>query len=465
MIHSALHQNFPQLSGELPVASTFMPPFAFAYGSFGDILATAQLVAKIVITLRRSGRPSRNWIETENELKALGSDLAHLTFHPPSDQFISARIQEEVERCHLVLTRFFIKVCTSQGLVQKLLWPVSEERELAQFRAHVIERRSALGVLVGLINSGAVAAVQDRVDQVDEHIRHAQEGVIGLSMQLAAYQEQIVSVMTQIPRGVSEEMFLVLSPIGEPIPISTLYCTSSKVLDEILNTYMRGQMETGGVYVEKGYYFFVGHDGEVIAQSQLIRAARAGVRLEMGIIPVVTTVWEENPDIVVKNDRSWQLEWCPRCGLDVDDAPWSSSEGATQCQQCGIAAYKMEFPRKHCWLTRTLSSSPDKRRGPKGSPWNTSDSDSEEESDYQPDEAELNSNLNKSGRQSPGFKKFRHVGWVEANKNIYGRQTNVAIEKHIELETHLRLCRVHCGRDDGNRVCYRIKGVGQPYRF
>ncbi|KAF8161818.1 hypothetical protein K438DRAFT_307722 [Mycena galopus ATCC 62051] len=200
-----------------------MPVFSIAYGSFGDILATAQLVAKIVITLRRSGRPSRGWTETEVELKGLGNDLAHLTLNPPSDPFIAARVRQEVVRCHYIMVQFFAKIDASTGLVWRLIWAVSEERELAAFRTQVIERRTVFGVLLGLMNSGALAAVQARVNDVGDQVRHAHavvqdriENIGGqvskgnailrdihesIAQQLAEYHAQITALISHIPHG------------------------------------------------------------------------------------------------------------------------------------------------------------------------------------------------------------------------------------------------------------------------
>ncbi|KAJ7044869.1 hypothetical protein C8F04DRAFT_1174622 [Mycena alexandri] len=98
-----------------------MPAFAFTYGSFGDILATGQLVVKIIIILRRGTR-SDECAETEKELKSLGGDLASLT-RIPIDETISdalatsvaSRIQEEVQRCHLDMLRFYTKINASNG--------------------------------------------------------------------------------------------------------------------------------------------------------------------------------------------------------------------------------------------------------------------------------------------------------------------------------------------------------------
>jgi len=258
-----------------------MPVFAFAYGSFGDILATAQLVAKIVITLRHSGRPSRGWTESENELKGLGSDLAYLTLHPTPEPVIASRIQQEVARCHLLMTRFFAKILASQGLVQKVLWAVSEEKELAEFRAQVIERRTALGFLLGLINSGALEAVRDRLEEVGGQVTQGNA--------------LVRDVHEDVPRGVSDETFIVLSPTNVPIPISVAYCTSYEVLDGILKAYMHGlwtngnrDMKRGGLAITAtswGHYSPRWLNGVVIDPSQLIEKVKAGrsLHLTMGV--------------------------------------------------------------------------------------------------------------------------------------------------------------------------------------
>ncbi|KAF7325312.1 hypothetical protein MVEN_02631600 [Mycena venus] len=155
-----------------------MSAFAFTYGSFGDILATGQLVAKVIVLLR-NGRRSSECAETEKELKSLGTDLENIT-HIPLDEAhqsspitlsIAARIRDEVHHCHLIILRFFQKINASDnGFMHKLLWAASEEKELTAFRMRVIERRTALSVVVGMMNSGTLLAVQDRVNQ---HIRRS----------------------------------------------------------------------------------------------------------------------------------------------------------------------------------------------------------------------------------------------------------------------------------------------------
>ncbi|KAJ6588752.1 hypothetical protein B0H19DRAFT_217909 [Mycena capillaripes] len=168
-----------------------MPTFSFAYGSFGDILATGQVVAKIVILLR-SGKRSVECAETEKELKCLGTDLANLTLTRLDDAVpsspialsVAARIKEEVQRCHLIILKFFQKINASNAsntFIHKILWAASEEKELAAFRMRVIERRTALGVLVGMMNSRTLFAVQDQVGLANSQIDTVQEGVNNLA--------------------------------------------------------------------------------------------------------------------------------------------------------------------------------------------------------------------------------------------------------------------------------------------
>ncbi|KAJ7114821.1 ankyrin repeat-containing domain protein [Mycena epipterygia] len=180
-----------------------MPPaVAFAYGSFGDIIATAQLVIKIVEVLRRSGRPSSACTELEKDLKALHSDLMHISLQTaPLDPFLTTRINEEVAQCHSIMYEFHSKTAASRGWVQTILWANSEDKELAAFSRQVIQRRAALSVVVGLKNSAALNVVQDRVTDVgmqvgrgNDRIRLVQDGV-------NAVQNHVLDVGAQVGRG------------------------------------------------------------------------------------------------------------------------------------------------------------------------------------------------------------------------------------------------------------------------
>ncbi|KAJ6536767.1 hypothetical protein DFH09DRAFT_1369322 [Mycena vulgaris] len=324
-----------------------MPVFAFGFGSFGDILAAVQLAVRIAIILRQSGNSTES-AETEKELKALSCDLdladrtLQQTAGSPLASFVAARIRDEVVQCHKLMARFFMKITTPQSLVQKIRWAASQEKELAKLKTQIIERRSALGLVMDVINSGALMAVRDHVDDVGGQctmvsatlpssfgdvggqVRHGhtliqdvQNGVSSFSMQLdevggqvrhghtqiqdvhngvssvaqrldetasavllqqlATYHEQVIAVIRHVPDGISEAMFVVISPIGIPIPISLTFCTSYNLLDDILKRYMRGRKEAGGHYVERGDYSIVSPEGDTILPPTFIRTLTAGL--------------------------------------------------------------------------------------------------------------------------------------------------------------------------------------------
>ncbi|KAJ7334755.1 hypothetical protein DFH08DRAFT_965502 [Mycena albidolilacea] len=133
---------------------------------------------------------------------------------------VAARVQEEVQRCHLLILRFFERISTSSTLLHRIMWAASQDRELAVFRMSIIEHQTALGVVVGMMSScvaiGILLAVQGRIDQVgtgNSQIRDAvQEDVSSLAQQLATYQQQIAAVILHVSHRVAEEKFVVASP-------------------------------------------------------------------------------------------------------------------------------------------------------------------------------------------------------------------------------------------------------------
>ncbi|KAJ7102683.1 hypothetical protein C8R43DRAFT_963912 [Mycena crocata] len=243
----------------------------FAYGSFGDILATAQLVAKIVGLIRRSGKPSGGWAETENTLEAFGGDLTLLLKQTSDDVSLPAFVAEQIHS----------ELVDSRGFMRTILWAHSEEKQLAAFRMAVADRRAALGVVNRLDEVGA---------QVNLGNSGVRESVNTLASQVTMYHEQIVNVLVRLPRGISEEMFVIVSPTGVQIPISVVYCTSYQVLHGILKMYLSERREAGARYVECGDYNVVSSEGEVIQPPDFITTVKDGTRLEMGIIKRETNI-------------------------------------------------------------------------------------------------------------------------------------------------------------------------------
>ncbi|KAJ7755873.1 hypothetical protein B0H16DRAFT_1539968 [Mycena metata] len=287
-----------------------MSAFVFAYGSFGDVLATAQIAIKVISLLRNCAKRSEECVETEKEVKALGGDLANLTRIPlddtleasPLTQSIADRIQEEVRRCHLIMVRLFAKMNKPSGIFQRVVWATSEERELASFRMRIIERRTALGVVVGMLNSSLLLAVQDRVeDQIRDTV---QSGVNGLAQQLAIYQQQIMSVVCQVSRGVVKSLFVVISPTGVSIPVPLAYCRTYSDLTRILNAYFEREADrphppywliTSGTTFVCEYEF---QNGETDT-----------------LYPYATFPMRVSPSAIeVEQSKIWSASLCARCG-------------------------------------------------------------------------------------------------------------------------------------------------------
>ncbi|KAJ7774167.1 hypothetical protein DFH07DRAFT_937242 [Mycena maculata] len=307
-----------------------MPAFQFTFGSVGDIVASIQLVINIVVFLRQHGRPSTECAETEKEVKSLGSDLnlAYFTLQrtPASSLsfFVEQRLQNEFRRCHSVMAQFYVKTTDSNSFWQKIWWAVSQEKQLGIFRAQVIERRTALGVVLNFINSGALLALQDRVEEVvgsrsqqlasrDAQLPNiwdcVEHGVGALSQQLAIYQGQIMAAIGDIPHGVSTDMFFVISPTGIPIPISFAFCTSYRALHKILKVYMCTRTEAGGRYVERGDYSIVSPEGDFIGPENFVQTLTIGMSLEISII---------------KHHFGGVKTGCPQCGGTDAGAPHDS---------------------------------------------------------------------------------------------------------------------------------------------
>ncbi|KAJ7114698.1 hypothetical protein C8R44DRAFT_984155 [Mycena epipterygia] len=74
------------------------PVVDFSFGSFRDIITTAQLVVKIVEVLRRSRKSSSACAKPEKYLKALHSYLLHLSLQiSPLGSFLTARLTKKAE--------------------------------------------------------------------------------------------------------------------------------------------------------------------------------------------------------------------------------------------------------------------------------------------------------------------------------------------------------------------------------
>jgi hypothetical protein len=121
---------------------------ALTFGSFGDILEAAKIAKRIIDTLRKGGgSPERQKLILT--LDAICKDLALLTVLP--EGHFTIRFRNEVASCHSLLVQFQARIKSYEGLLGRIRMIVSEETELASWRAKILDRRAALHDLLGPI--------------------------------------------------------------------------------------------------------------------------------------------------------------------------------------------------------------------------------------------------------------------------------------------------------------------------
>ncbi|KAJ7506198.1 hypothetical protein B0H11DRAFT_2186308 [Mycena galericulata] len=313
-----------------------MPIFALAFGSFGDFEATIGLVIRIAILLRNGCKPSNECADTEKELKVLYNDLILAQSALQLAPLVAERIRREVVQCHAIMAGFFTKVTAHQGFFQRIWSAASEEKVLARFRMQIIERRAAVGLVVGLLNSGVLRAVQDRIGEVhsqvdagNDRVGEVHDGVVSvrdrisevhdgvlsvqdrvgevhdgvLSIQnhvveardemrgMRSLMTQMLTVISHVPHGVSEATFFVLLPNGKLIPISLLFCTSFEDVDRLVGMYTQIEWERNlranrflvEIKITRRVLIlnYVAPDGHTMPRSQFITAVQPGILLEL----------------------------------------------------------------------------------------------------------------------------------------------------------------------------------------
>ncbi|KAJ7935095.1 hypothetical protein B0H13DRAFT_1854371 [Mycena leptocephala] len=171
-----------------------MATVGFAYGSFGDILESIRIIAKIIDTARRGGKPSSEWEMTEKDLKALNEVLSYLSTHQGTllDHFVADRLLKESERCKATTLSIHSKITASRGLYERIRWAVTEENTLAEYRAVLAVHRAALDEVHKLIIGAMLKDTQNSVVEVGKNFR---EDVKGISQQLTDHEQTVSFVL------------------------------------------------------------------------------------------------------------------------------------------------------------------------------------------------------------------------------------------------------------------------------
>jgi hypothetical protein len=139
---------------------------SFSMVSFGDIITAAGLAMKIVQVLYYSPRASEDYQDAMAELVSLHheliliNDAIHLDTSSGPGELVRHNVAMEVGRCHADMQRFLDKnqgvAATGMvGILNKVWWAASEQKELRALRDSVARHRAALSVLMASSNLSA----------------------------------------------------------------------------------------------------------------------------------------------------------------------------------------------------------------------------------------------------------------------------------------------------------------------
>ncbi|KAJ7887425.1 hypothetical protein B0H13DRAFT_1888833 [Mycena leptocephala] len=109
-----------------------------------------------------------------------------------------------------------------------------------------------------------------------------------------------------LPRGVADNMFCVIDPVGGNIPISLRYCHLYSDLDRIIKAYLENRQEAGSI----------------ISPMEFAETVKAGMQVEMNIIKRTFHAWRErrvqSNNSAISRKTAKASEWfiCanPACG-------------------------------------------------------------------------------------------------------------------------------------------------------
>ncbi|KAJ7061062.1 hypothetical protein C8F01DRAFT_1138768 [Mycena amicta] len=288
-----------------------MPPLvaaALTFGSFGDILEAAKIAKRIIDVLRKGGG-SHERQKLISTLKTICDDMAGLTVLP--EGYFTTRLWEEVALCRALLDQFYAKIQSYASLLGRIRMVTSEEKELAFWRAQILERRSALLHLLGPIIRSVhdvgerVGRVGSQVENVEAQVRNIgnEVGTLGvlitnfLSAEIRQVGMDVHMVQHAIsklsPHDISDPVFFVRDPLGRPITIQLSFC-------------------------DAGDYSIVSTNGVIIPPLRLRREVRPGLVLDMSII----------------QRRPWRrrIQKCPHCShtnANADEGTWVDCSNPT----------------------------------------------------------------------------------------------------------------------------------------
>ncbi|KAJ7135880.1 hypothetical protein C8R44DRAFT_769219 [Mycena epipterygia] len=256
-----------------------MTTVSLSIGSFGDIVTAAEMAMKIVQVLYYSQKASEDYQGALTELVALHHELiliddaVQLDASSGLGEVARQRLTTEVARCYADMQRFLDKTkgITAKGMtgiLNKVLWAASEEKELRSLRAAVSRHRAALSLLIGSSNLIISTTTRDEVRACRDTL------------------QELTTMLKPVPHHVLEDMVFVIDPLGDVIRISMIFGLQYKDLQRIIQAYYPSE-RAGSRHISEGSYNLLysanGIVSSPLAQSESLKLS-PGMTLEMSIV-------------------------------------------------------------------------------------------------------------------------------------------------------------------------------------
>ncbi|KAJ6534432.1 hypothetical protein DFH09DRAFT_1325322 [Mycena vulgaris] len=150
-----------------------------------------------------------------------------------------------------------------------------------------IENFSGTQIIIRYMEGGG--QVNPGIGRIGEGLANIRDGVAEVGGQMRSLINDLLrrfktQLMAHIPRGVSDDLFHVMDPVGGPIAVSLRYCHDYATLDDILKGYLRRLPRAGGRYVERGDYGIVSENGSFMEPVKFAQTVKAGMLLEISIL-------------------------------------------------------------------------------------------------------------------------------------------------------------------------------------
>ncbi|KAJ7487848.1 hypothetical protein FB451DRAFT_1225686 [Mycena latifolia] len=271
-----------------------MAAISFSMGSLGDIISAGELAMKIVQVLYYSSKSSEEYQDAMTELVSLHHELVLISDAIQLDTSAGLGVvarqsaTAEIACCYAEMQRFLAKTegVTAKGMagiLNKVWWVASEEKELKLLRAAVSRRRAALNVMLGSSNLIISTATRDEVRACRDSI------------------QELSTMLKPVPRHVLEDMVFIVDPLGDVIRISMIYGLKCEDLHRIIQAYYPKD-RAGSQHISEGsYHLLCSDDGRILPLSQSSFQLRAGMTLEMSMV------------LRQRANFLQQRRTCPRC--------------------------------------------------------------------------------------------------------------------------------------------------------